>query len=194
LAEWRAHGVGLDTVLRIDVSPAQLVVHDLVNTIQRTLEKFGLGGSSIGLEITESMLIRDLVNARAALVGLREIGVDIAIDDFGTGYSGISLLTSLPVGSLKIDRGFVLDLATSADDLVIVRAVVGLARALDIDVVRKVSRPKARRGSCSTKGVPAHKDSCSAGPAPPERPSGCWPRVPWQSGSNQRRRHATKKA
>jgi EAL domain-containing protein (putative c-di-GMP-specific phosphodiesterase class I) len=135
LAGWRSRGVGLDTMLRINVSPAQLVAHDLVNTIRRTLEKFGLDGSSIGLEITESMLIRDLVNTRATLVALREIGVYIAIDDFGTGYSGMGLLTSLPVGTVKIDRGFVMDLATSADDLAIVRAVIGLARALDIDVV-----------------------------------------------------------
>jgi diguanylate cyclase (GGDEF)-like protein len=135
LAEWRAHGVGLDTMLRINVSPAQLVAHDLVNTVASTLEKFGIDGSSIGLEITESMLIRDLVNTRATLVGLTEIGVDIAIDDFGTGYSGMGLLTSLPVGTVKIDRGFVLDLAASPDDLAIVRAVIGLAQALNLDVI-----------------------------------------------------------
>jgi diguanylate cyclase (GGDEF)-like protein len=135
LAEWRAHGVGLDTMLRVNVSPAQLVAQDLVKTVERTLEKFGLDGSSVGLEITESMLIRDLVDTRATLVGLTELGVDIAIDDFGTGYSGMGLLRTLPVGTLKIDRGFVLDLATSADDLAIVRAVIGLARALDLDVV-----------------------------------------------------------
>ena len=135
LAEWRAHGVGLDTMLRVNVSPAQLVAHDLVNTVASTLMKFGIDGSSLGLEITESMLICDLVNTRATLVGLTEIGVDIAIDDFGTGYSGMGLLTSLPVGTVKIDRGFVLDLATSPDDLAIVRAVIGLAQALNLDVI-----------------------------------------------------------
>ncbi len=135
LAGWRARGVGLDTMLRINVSPAQLVTHDLVNTVERTLEKFGLDGSSISLEITESMLIQDVVNTRATLVGLTELGVDIAIDDFGTGYSGMGLLRTLPVGTLKLDRSFVLDLATSVDDLAIVRAVIGLAQALDLNVV-----------------------------------------------------------
>jgi diguanylate cyclase (GGDEF)-like protein len=135
LAEWRARGVGLGTMLRVNVSPAQLVAHDLVTTVGRTIDEFGLDGSSIGLEITESMLIRDLVGTKATLAGLTEIGVDIAIDDFGTGFSGMSLLRTLPVGTLKIDRGFVRDLATSADDLAIVRAVIGLARALDLDVV-----------------------------------------------------------
>jgi EAL domain-containing protein (putative c-di-GMP-specific phosphodiesterase class I) len=93
------------------------------------------------------MLIQDLVNTRATLVGLREIGMDIAIDDFATGYSGMSLLTSLPVGTLKIDRGFVLDLATSADDLAIARAVIGLAKARDIDIVAEgVETEGAARG------------------------------------------------
>ena len=81
------------------------------------------------------MLIQDVVNTRATLVGLTELGVDIAIDDFGTGYSGMGLLRTLPVGTLKLDRSFVLDLATSVDDLAIVRAVIGLAQALDLNVV-----------------------------------------------------------
>jgi diguanylate cyclase (GGDEF)-like protein len=135
LAGWRARGVGSDIMLRINVSPAQLVAHDLVNIVERALAEYGLDGSSIGLEITESMLIRDLVNTKTTLERLTEIGVNVAIDDFGTGYSGMGLLRTLPVATLKIDRGFVADLATCADDLAIVRAIVGLAQALDLDVV-----------------------------------------------------------
>ncbi len=135
LAQWRARGVGHDIMLRVNVSPAQLVAHDLVKTVQRTLEEFGLDGASIGLEITESVVIRDLVNTRATLNGLRELGIDIAVDDFGTGYSGMGLLRTLPVGTVKIDRGFVSDIDTSVDDLAIVRAIIGLARALDLVVV-----------------------------------------------------------
>lgn len=135
LAEWRSHGVGRDVMLRVNVSPAQLVAHNLVETVERTMEEFGLDGSSLGLEITESVVIRDLENTRATLRGLRQLGVDIAVDDFGTGYSGMGLLRTLPVGTVKIDRGFVVDLAGSGEDLAIVRAVVGLARALDLVVV-----------------------------------------------------------
>lgn len=135
LAQWRAQGVGRDIMLRVNVSPAQLVAHDLVNTVAGTLERFGLDGSSIGLEVTESLLIQDLVNTRATLLGLTELGINIAIDDFGTGFSGMGLLRTLPVGTLKIDRGFVSDLATSADGLAIVRAIIGLAQALGLDVV-----------------------------------------------------------
>ncbi|WP_438502118.1 putative bifunctional diguanylate cyclase/phosphodiesterase [Mycobacterium arosiense] len=135
LAQWRAQGVGRDIMLRVNVSPAQLVAHDLVNTVASTLKRCGLDGSSIGLEVTESLLIQDLVNTRTTLLGLTELGINIAIDDFGTGFSGMGLLRTLPVGTLKIDRGFVLELGASADDLAIVRAIIGLAQALDLDVV-----------------------------------------------------------
>lgn len=135
MAQWRADGVGLDTMLRVNVSPAQLVAHDLVGIVSRTIDKFGLDGATLGLEITESLLIRDLVSTRTTLSGLTDLGIDIAIDDFGTGFSGMGLLRTLPVSTLKIDRGFVRDIDTHDDDLAIVRAVVGLAEALGLTVV-----------------------------------------------------------
>jgi diguanylate cyclase (GGDEF)-like protein len=135
MAEWRRNGVGLDTLLRLNVSPAQLVAHDLVGTVSTAIDEFGLHGSAISLEITESMLIRDLASTRATLGRLAELGVDIAIDDFGTGFSGMGLLRTLPVDTLKIDRGFVSDIDTCADDLAVVRVIVGLAQALDLALV-----------------------------------------------------------
>lgn len=135
LSQWRSQGVGLDIMLRVNVSPAQLVAQDLVNAVSRTVGKFGLSGMALGLEITESMLIRDVASTRATLSALTDLGIDIAIDDFGTGFSGMGLLRTLPVSTLKIDRGFVRDLDVSADDLAIVRAVMGLAEALDLNVV-----------------------------------------------------------
>lgn len=135
MARWRAAGVGAATMLRVNVSPAQLVAHDLVRAVDRAISRCGLDGTAIGLEITESMLIRDLVSTRTVLSGLTDMGIDIAIDDFGTGFSGMGLLRTLPVSTLKIDRGFVHDLETNSDDLAIVRAVLGLAQALDLNVV-----------------------------------------------------------
>ncbi|CAM3270124.1 hypothetical protein BST27_21805 [Mycobacterium intermedium] len=135
MSQWRANGVGLDTMLRINVSPVQLVAADLVDTIAGTLERFGLDGTALGVEITESTLINDLISTRTTLCGLTEIGIDIAIDDFGTGFSGMEMVRTLPVSTLKIDRGFVHELDTSADDLAIVRAVIGLGRALDLTLV-----------------------------------------------------------
>jgi diguanylate cyclase len=88
------------------------------------------------LEITERLVVSDVENTQRTLADLKEVGVQIAIDDFGTGYAVLSHLKSLPVDMLKIDAGFVRDSSgTNADDLAIVRAIIGLAGAFDLQLV-----------------------------------------------------------
>jgi EAL domain-containing protein (putative c-di-GMP-specific phosphodiesterase class I) len=87
------------------------------------------------LEITESVVVQDIEATRNTLAGLRNVGVKIAIDDFGTGYSVLTHLKSLPVDTVKIDRGFVRDLGSNPHDLAIVRAILALADAFGLDVV-----------------------------------------------------------
>lgn len=87
------------------------------------------------LEITESVVVQDIDATRQTLFGLKDIGVQIAIDDFGTGYSVLTYLKSLPVDSLKIDKGFVQSLDTNPGDLAIVRSTLALADAFGLDVV-----------------------------------------------------------
>ncbi len=113
-ARWQANGVGQDTVLRINVSPVQLVADGFIESVAGILHEFGLERSSVCLEITESVVVQDIDTARITLAGLRDVGgVQVAIDDFGTGYSVLSLLKSLPVDALKIDKSFVQDLGAS---------------------------------------------------------------------------------
>lgn len=132
---WRSHGVGKGTVLRINVSPVQLVTAGIVDTVAATLDEFGLDPSTVCLEITESVVVQDIDATRQTLFGLKDVGVQIAIDDFGTGYSVLTYLKSLPVDSLKIDKGFVQSLDTNAGDLAIVRSTMALADAFGLDVV-----------------------------------------------------------
>ncbi len=80
-------------------------------------------------------MVADIDATRKTLAGLKDIGVQIAIDDFGTGYSALAYLKSLPVDSLKIDKGFVRDLGSNARDLAIVQSIVALADAFGLDVV-----------------------------------------------------------
>ncbi len=134
-SRWQSSGIADDVVLRINVSPMQLVTEGFVDMTAETIDEFGLDGRSICLEITESVVVQDIETTRTTLAGLKKAGVQIAIDDFGTGYSVLTHLKSLPVDTLKIDRGFVRDLGTNPGDLAIVRAVIALAEAFGLELV-----------------------------------------------------------
>jgi diguanylate cyclase len=132
---WRARGVGQDAVLRINISPTQLVANNIVDAVAATLDEFAIDPNAVCLEITERVVVQEIDTTRRTLARLKDIGVQIAIDDFGTGYSALAYLKSLPVDTLKIDRGFVRDLGTNKRDLAIVQAIVALAHAFELEVV-----------------------------------------------------------
>src|SRR6202020_470780 len=143
-SRWRANGVGLGAVLRINVSPVQLITRGFVRGVADTIEEFGIDAGSVCLEITERAVVHDIEATRKTLSELKEVGVQIAIDDFGTGYAVLSHLKSLPVDMLKIDTGFVRDLGTNPGDLAIVRAIIGLAEAFSLQLVAEgVETPAA---------------------------------------------------
>jgi len=135
LAGWRSRGVGNDVLLRVNVSPVQLVTANFADTVAQVLDEFALDHGSLCLEITENVVVQDIVVTRKNLSDLRSLGVTVAIDDFGTGYSVLSHLKSLPVDTIKIDRGFVRDLGTNPDDRAIVRSIIALAKAFQLEVV-----------------------------------------------------------
>jgi diguanylate cyclase len=143
-SRWRANGVGQGAVVRINVSPVQLITRGFVGSVADTIEEFGIDAGSVCLEITERAVVRDIDTTRKTLAQLKEVGVQIAIDDFGTGYAVLSHLKSLPVDMLKIDTGFVRDLGTNPGDLAIVRAIIGLAEAFGLQLVAEgVETPAA---------------------------------------------------
>ncbi len=143
-SRWRSNGVGESAILRINVSPVQLITRGFVRSVAETIEEFGIDGGSVCLEITERAVVHDIETTRKTLAELKEVGVQIAIDDFGTGYAVLSHLKSLPVDMLKIDTGFVRDLGTNAGDLAIVRAIIGLAEAFGLQLVAEgVETPAA---------------------------------------------------
>jgi diguanylate cyclase (GGDEF)-like protein len=136
-SDWRNDGLAGDAVLRINVSPAQLVTDGFVGLVAATLDEFVLDARAVCLEITEHVVVKDIDTTHKTLAGLKEIGVQVAIDDFGTGYSALTYLKSLPVDALKIDKEFVRDLGTDAaySDLAILKQVVALADAFGLDVI-----------------------------------------------------------
>jgi diguanylate cyclase len=169
LNRWRSRGVGLHAMLRINVSPAQLVSRGFARSVADILGEFGIDSSSLCLEITERAVVRDIEITRKALQELKEIGIHIAIDDFGSGYAVLSHLKSLPVDALKIDTAFVRDLGTSPGDLAIVRSIIGLGEAFELQVIAEgVQTPAAaltlmRHGCHRAQGYllsrPLHKNA-----------------------------------
>ena len=135
LSRWRSRGVGHNAALRIKVSPLQLAGRGFVQSVAQIIEEFGIEAGSLCLEITERALVHDLESTRRTLAELKEVGVQIAIADFGTGCAVLSHLKSLPVDALKIDAGFVRDLGSNANDLAIIRALIGLAEAFNLQLI-----------------------------------------------------------
>ena len=116
----------------VNLSPTQFRQPDLVARITDALLTSGLPASRLELEITETAMIGDLPGAKAILLELRALGIQIAMDDFGTGYSSLSFLRNLPFTRIKIDRSFVQDLGTKAEAVAIIRAVTGLCLGLGV--------------------------------------------------------------
>jgi EAL domain-containing protein (putative c-di-GMP-specific phosphodiesterase class I) len=95
----------------------------------------GIDPRRLTVEITESALIEDSAAVAERLATLREAGIRIAVDDFGTGYASLAWLTSLPLDALKIDRGLIADIVGGSRDRIVVKAMIRLARELDLKVV-----------------------------------------------------------
>jgi diguanylate cyclase len=145
-SEWRSRGVGLNSVLRVNVSPIQLVADGIIETVASTLDEFGLNAGALCLEITENVVVQDIDATQKTLTDLKNLGVQIAVDDFGTGYSALTYLKTLPVDILKVDKSFVRDLGTDSGDLAIVQSIMALANAFGLDVVAEgVETPAAAR-------------------------------------------------
>jgi diguanylate cyclase (GGDEF)-like protein len=119
----------------VNVSPIQLRYADFPDMILAALGHHGVPGSSLELEITESVIMSDIEAHTQRLERIAAAGVSIAIDDFGTGYSSLRYLAKLPVDTLKIDRSFIVTMASDADSMTLVSTIVSLAHSFDLSVV-----------------------------------------------------------
>jgi diguanylate cyclase (GGDEF)-like protein len=136
LAGWdRRWGAECGASVAVNVSPIQLQRDSIPGMVERALGAAGLGGGRLKLELTESAIIADPDRIAGVLMALKELGTVIAMDDFGTGFSNLASLHTLPIDLLKIDRSFVTGMLTDRDQLAIVRAILGLSKALGMDTV-----------------------------------------------------------
>lgn len=128
LAELDLH----DLRLAINVSPAQLIASDFLETLLITLERHEVSPHSITIEITEEVAFRNVDRNIAILKEARALGIEIALDDFGTGYSSLSMLDTLPLDKLKIDQSFVRKSDQSEHSKSILLAAIRLAKQLGL--------------------------------------------------------------
>jgi EAL domain-containing protein (putative c-di-GMP-specific phosphodiesterase class I) len=133
IAEWQTLGMWPVRVA-INISAAQFRNDDLYSRITHALETHDVAPSLLEIEITESMMLHDPVEALDIFRALREYGVDIAIDDFGTGYSSFAYLRRFPARCLKIDKSFTDDLRHNASNIEVIRAIVAVAHHLELRV------------------------------------------------------------
>jgi len=119
----------------VNLSARQVAHRDLPATVAEIIARTGIDPAHLRLEITESVLVEESATAIASLEALNELGVRLVLDDFGTGYSSLAYLNRFPFHALKIDRSFVDGLGIEQERTAIVEAIIGMARALSLDVI-----------------------------------------------------------
>lgn len=126
---WQDHGKPLVRVA-VNVSPLQFARPDFVDTVLGVLGETGLTGDLLDLEVTESIVMRDIESAIEKMAKLRSQGVRISVDDFGTGYSSLGYLPKLPIDTLKIDRCFVAQIGENQAAVPLIQGMISLAHSI----------------------------------------------------------------
>ncbi len=135
LALWQQAPGTAHLTLAVNVSARQFYQGDLVEQIKRILAMTGASARQLKLELTESTLLDKMDEVVATMHQLKMLGLRFAIDDFGTGYSSLQYLKRLPLDQIKIDQSFVNDFAQNPDGMAIVRAIIAMGLALQLDVI-----------------------------------------------------------
>jgi len=144
MAEWREAGLGRIPVA-VNLSLNQLNSGELLSRVQASLRAHAIGPNELGLEVTESVMMRNPEQAIAVLRSLVGAGVELSIDDFGTGYSSMAYLKLLPVRWLKLDRQFVKDMHADARDAALCAGMIALAHRLGLRVIAEGVELAAQR-------------------------------------------------
>ena len=153
LAEWdRRLGTRMPCYVGVNVSAIQLARDDVVAAVRDSLDRAGIGGDRLMLELTESAIIGDPDRAMAVLDQLKALNARIAMDDFGTGYSNLAYLQRLPLDVLKIDRSFVTGLTTDRDKAAIIRTIQSLAESLGMETTAEGIETAELAGALSLLG------------------------------------------
>jgi EAL domain-containing protein (putative c-di-GMP-specific phosphodiesterase class I) len=185
---WQQAGLPAIRVV-VNLSSRQLR-RTLPDMVARTLQAAGLESRFLGLELTESLLVKHHREDTDTLHALRAMGLHLAVDDFGTGYSSFSYLKHLPLDTLKIDRSFVREITTSPDDAAITTAIIAMAHALGLHVVGEGIETEAQCLVLREQGCDAMQGYLFSRPVPAEALAALLAKVPQPSRSGRKLRSA----
>jgi diguanylate cyclase (GGDEF)-like protein/PAS domain S-box-containing protein len=145
LVEWAKNPARAHLSIAVNVSVRQFRDPDFVDEVMTVVRDSGIPPGKLKLELTESLLAEGIEVTVAKMASLKDMGVQLSLDDFGMGYSSLSYLKRLPLDQLKIDREFVKDILTDANDAAIARTIIHLARSLGLGVIAEgVETPEQR--------------------------------------------------
>jgi diguanylate cyclase (GGDEF)-like protein/PAS domain S-box-containing protein len=169
LAEWAKRPDRRHLSIAVNVSVKQFRHPDFVDEVMTAIANAGIAPHKLKLELTESLLAEGIEVTVAKMGSLKDMGVTLSLDDFGMGYSSLSYLKRLPLDQLKIDREFVKDILTDANDAAIARTIIGLAQSLGLSVIAEGVETQAQRAFLAQQGCYEYQGFLFCRPLPIEQ-------------------------
>ena len=168
LVLWAAQASTAHWTVAVNVSASQFAQSDFVANVAHALQSTGAHSQKLKLELTESILVRDVEDVIVKMTAIKALGVGFSLDDFGTGYSSLSYLKRLPLDQLKIDQSFVRDVLTDPSDAVIVRTILALGHSLGLTVIAEGVETEGQRNFLSAAGCDTFQGYYFGRPSPAE--------------------------
>ncbi|MBR0828999.1 GAF domain-containing protein [Bradyrhizobium manausense] len=165
---WQRRGL-LPLSMAVNLSPRQFADEHLLQDVDEALAASGMSPVLLQLEVTESMMMRNVGRALKVLDAIQSRGIRLAIDDFGTGYSSMSLMKHFPIDTIKIDRSFVRDLPHDSEDQAIAQAIISMGKALGMTVVAEGVENAEQEAFLRTHGCDEMQGYLVAKPLPPQQ-------------------------
>ncbi|MDX2481405.1 MAG: EAL domain-containing protein [Desulfuromusa sp.] len=155
--------------LAVNVSPRQFRQPDFVSQVQSILDQTGADPTLLGLELTEGMVIDNILDTIEKMEALKNLGIEISIDDFGTGYSSLAYLKKMPLNTLKIDQSFVRDIEVDVNNAAIVETIISMATHLNLKVIAEGVETRLELDFMEKKGCRLYQGYLFSKPVPSEQ-------------------------
>lgn len=168
LAQWQSNPETRSLTMAVNVSPQQFLNDEFCDRIAAILKKTGANPALLKLELTESTLLTGVEETIGKMHALRALGLTFSLDDFGTGYSSLQYLKRLPISQLKIDQSFVCDLHRNPEDKAIVRTIIAMSEALQVQVIAEGVESQSQFDFLLSEGCYAFQGYYFARPVPAE--------------------------